>query len=335
MSRLRLQTSFAPMRVHRILLVAAAVIIWSHPAFATFSIIARDPATGEMGIAVASRVLAVRMQVGWAEPGVGIVARQADLNLLYGPRAIELLEKGLAAQQVIEQLLREHPSSAHQIAIIDAQGHVAVSTGPDALDWKGHKKGNDYSVQGNVLVGPKVIEGMADAFEKSTGPLAERLFAALKAGDDVGGDRRGRQSAYLLVVKKNGGFGTGNDHVVDVSVDDHPNPVPELRRLLNVQLAWNAESDAFAALEAGEVERAGRLAAQAAALAPDNSYMHIALGFITYVAGRRDEALTHFQKARRMDPRFSEVWDTYKGGPLLKRVFEDREFVDKVFGPSK
>jgi uncharacterized Ntn-hydrolase superfamily protein len=281
---------------------------------------------------VASRVLAVRMQVGWAEPDVGIVARQADLNLGYGPRAIELLRKGLGAQEVVEQLLREHPSSSHQIAIIDAQGHVAVSTGPEALDWKGHRKGPDYSVQGNVLVGPEVIDAMARAFEQSKGSLAERLFVALKAGDDAGGDRRGRQSAYILVVKKNGGFGEGNDHVVDVSVDDHPNPIPELRRLLNVQFAWKTESDAFNALDAGQLERAKSLGAQAVALAPDNSYMYFSLGFIAYLAGSRAEALSHFQKAREMDPRFSEVWNTYKGAPALKPVFDDAEFVAKVFG---
>ncbi len=232
---------------------------------------------------------------------------------------------------MLDRLLVEHPSSAHQIAVVDARGNIAVSTGPEALKWHGHKKGANYSVQGNVLVGPQVIEAMARAFEQAQGPLAERLFAALKAGDDAGGDRRGRQSASMLVVKKKGGFGQDNDREVCITVDDHPNPVPELRRLLNVQLAWNLSWSEGPLITAGKIQEARTLARQALAFVPDNSYFHIDLGFLTYLTGQREEALRHFQEARRMDKHFADVWDTYRGEAAFKSVFEDRELVEKVF----
>jgi uncharacterized Ntn-hydrolase superfamily protein len=314
----------------RFLLFVTVILCCCTNCFATFSIIART-SDGEMGIAVASRVLAVGSQVGWAEADVGVVARQADLNMGYGPRALELLRSGMDAQKVLERLLAEHPSSSHQIAIIDAKGNIAVSTGPDALNWHGEKKGQDYSVQGNVLVGPQVIEAMARAFEQTKGPLPERLFTALKAGDDAGGDRRGRQSAYMLVVKKKGGFGVDNDRVVDIRVDDTSKPIPELRRLLNIQMAWNLAWAEGKPMSEGKFEEAKALAAQALAYVPDNSYFQFDMGFLSYLTGNRTEALHHFQKARQMDPLFTEVWNSYKLDPTLKPVFDDQKFVEQVF----
>jgi uncharacterized Ntn-hydrolase superfamily protein len=219
----------------RALIVIALLTGLARPAFATFSIVARDPSTGELGLAIASRVLSVRTSGSIAEADVGVVARQADWDTRYARRAIELLRTGMSAPDVLRTLLDERPSTTLQIAIVDPQGRVAAATGAKALAWKGHKTGVNYSVQGNVLVGPHVLDAMASAFEKTSGPLAERLFAALRAGDAAGGDRRGRQSAHLLVVRKNGGYATGDDRVVDVAVDDHKEPLNELRRLLNIQ----------------------------------------------------------------------------------------------------
>jgi uncharacterized Ntn-hydrolase superfamily protein len=221
--------------------IRAAVLILlitgaARPASATFSIIARDPATGELGVAIASRVLAVRTSGSTAEADVGVVARQADWDTRYARRAIELLRTGMPASEVLRTLLEERPSKTLQIAIVDAQGRVAAATGADTLDWKGHKTGASYSVQGNLLAGPGVLDAMARAFEQTAGRLAERLFAALRAGEAAGGDRRGRQSAHLLVVRKNGGYAVGDDRVVDVAVDDHEEPLTELRRLLDLQL---------------------------------------------------------------------------------------------------
>src|SRR5687767_140452 len=179
------------------------VLLSAAPASATFSIVAFDPKTGDLGVAVASRVFGVGNHVPWAEAGVGAVATQAAMNGGYGPRGLELLRQGLSAQQVLERLLAEDKFDrveGRQVAIIDAKGNIAVHTGPAANEWKGHIKGATYSVQGNILAGPHVAEAMSRAFESATGELAERLYAALKAGDDAGGDRRGRQSASILVV---------------------------------------------------------------------------------------------------------------------------------------
>ena len=221
-------------RIRAFVLIALLTGV-ARPASATFSIVARDPATGELGLAIASRVLAVRTSGSIAEADVGVVARQADWDTRYARRAMDLLRSGMSAPDALRTLFEERPSTTLQIAIVDAHGRVAAATGPNALEWKGHKTGINYSVQGNVLVGPEVLDAMARAFEKTTGPLAERLFAALRAGDAAGGDRRGRQSAHLLVVRKNGGYAAGDDRVVDVAVDDHKEPLNELRRLLNIQ----------------------------------------------------------------------------------------------------
>lgn len=226
----------------RHLLLLALVLFAATPAMATFSIVAIDPANGDLGIAVASRYFAVGAVVPWAEANVGAIATQANVNVGYGPRALELLKIGLTAQQVIDKLLEEDTfpgKHGRQIAIVDAKGNIAVFTGPEANDWKGHKKASTYSAQGNILAGPQVVEAMGRAFENTKGELAEKLYAALKAGDDAGGDRRGRQSASILVVRKRGGRNTNNDRYVFVNVDDHPEPMKELRRLLDVQMSIN------------------------------------------------------------------------------------------------
>jgi uncharacterized Ntn-hydrolase superfamily protein len=150
------------------------------------------------------------------------------------------LKMGLTAQQVLDKLVEEDtfPGKAgRQVAVVDAKGNVAVFTGTEANDWKGHRKGASYSVQGNILAGPQVLEAMSRAFESTKGELAERLYAALKAGDDAGGDRRGRQSASILVVRKRGGRNINNDRYVFINVDDHPEPLKELRRLLDIQMS--------------------------------------------------------------------------------------------------
>src|SRR5262249_21864151 len=179
----------------RVLLILALMVASASHAMATFSIVAIDPETGDLGIAVASRYFAVGSVVPWAEADVGAVATQANVNVGYGPRALELLKMGLTAQQVVNRLLNEDTfpgKNARQIAVVDAKGNVAVYTGPQAPDWHGDYKGRTYSVQGNRLAGPKVVEAISRAFDKATGNLAERLYAALKAGDDAGGDRLGR-----------------------------------------------------------------------------------------------------------------------------------------------
>jgi uncharacterized Ntn-hydrolase superfamily protein len=219
----------------RLFLSLALLLFQANSAMGTFSIVAIDPETGDLGVAVASRYFAVGTVVPWAEAGVGAIATQADVNVGYGPRGLELLRQGLTAQQVLERLLAEDTfgsTDGRQVAIIDANGNIATKSGGE--DWKGHEIGATWSAQGNILVGPQVVEAMGKAFESTDGDLAERLYAALKAADNAGGDSRGRQSASILVVRKGGGRNTNNDRLVYINVDDHPDPLAELRRLLNL-----------------------------------------------------------------------------------------------------
>jgi uncharacterized Ntn-hydrolase superfamily protein len=231
--------------MRRVLLILALMVASAGPAMATFSIVAIDPATGDLGVAVASRYFAVGAVVPWAEANVGAVATQANVNVGYGPRALELLRQGLTAQQVMDKLFAEDTfpgKDGRQIAIADSKGNIVVFTGDGAQDWKGHQKGATWSAQGNILVGPHVVEAMGKAFQSTNDELAEKLYAALKAGDEAGGDSRGRQSASILVVRKNGGRNTNNDRYVYINVDDHPEPMRELRRLLDIQMTGNHQT---------------------------------------------------------------------------------------------
>lgn len=205
----------------------------------TFSIVGYDPVNQDWGVAVASKYFSVGAVVPWAEAGTGAVATQANVNVGYGPRGLELLRQGLEAKDVLAKLLAEDAfegKDGRQVAIIDRHGNIAAFTGPKAPEWAGDRQGKTWSAQGNILVGPQVIEAMGRAFESTSGELAEKLFAALKAGDDAGGDRRGRQSASLLVVRRGGGRNINNDRYVYLNVDDNPQPIPELRRLLDINL---------------------------------------------------------------------------------------------------
>lgn len=200
---------------------------------ATFSIVALDPTNGDLGVAVASKFLAVGAAVPWAKAGVGAVATQAWANLAYGPDGLDLLAQGLSAEETLARLLREDGMREHrQVGVVDAQGRAAAHTGRECFPWAGHVVGEGFACQGNILAGPEVVQEMARAFQTAEGELAERLLAALLAGDAAGGDRRGRQSAALLVVREGGSYGGTLDRYIDLRVDDHPRPVQELARLL-------------------------------------------------------------------------------------------------------
>ncbi len=201
----------------------------------TFSMVAHDPAESTWGVAVASKFLAAGAVVSWARAGAGAVATQALARVSAGPQGLELLAAGLSADEALERLLRDDPQRAHrQIGLVDAQGRAAAFTGEECLPWAGHRLGQGYTCQGNILTGPETLDAMASAFETTSGDLAGRLLAALRAGDAAGGDRRGKQSAALLVVKPNGGYGGDNDRYLDLRVDDHPDPVNRLAELLDL-----------------------------------------------------------------------------------------------------
>ncbi len=210
------------------------------PPVATFSILGYDPATGEVGGAVQSRVFSVGNGVLWAEAGVGAAATQAIVDVSYGPQAIALLRKGVKPVDVIKQVWEGDPDPrpvdwtkfGRQFAVIDAQGNVAAFTGPKATEWAGDKQGKYCTAQGNILASPEVVSSMVKAFEETTGHLSVRLLAALEAGQLAGGDKRGMQSAAMLIVKKDAGVWLHNDVVVRLQVDDNPEPIKELRRLV-------------------------------------------------------------------------------------------------------
>lgn len=215
------------------------------PPVATFSILAYDPETGEIGGAVQSRVFSVGNGVLWAEAGVGAVATQAVVDVSYGPKGLELLKQGLSAEEVVKRLWEEDPDplperwtkQGRQFAVVDAKGNVAAFTGPRASEWAGHKTGKHVTAQGNILAGPQVVERMIEAYEATEGHISFRLLAALEAGQAAGGDTRGMQSAAMIVVKEDGGVWLNNDVVLRLQVDDSPQPIAELRRLVEIAAA--------------------------------------------------------------------------------------------------
>jgi uncharacterized Ntn-hydrolase superfamily protein len=214
------------------------------PPVATFSILGYDPTTGEVGGAVQSRVFSVGNGVLWAEADAGVAATQAIVDVSYGPKALALLRAGMKPSAIVSAILDSDPDprpqdwtkEGRQFAVMDAKGNYAAYTGPQATPWAGNKGGKFCTAQGNILAGDAVVNGMVDAFEKTSGHLSLRLMAALDGGQAAGGDKRGMQSAAMIVVKKNGGVWLNNDVVLRLQVDDSPEPLRELRRVVE---KWN------------------------------------------------------------------------------------------------
>ena len=256
------------------LLLVAALLSWlpmtSHPAFsgqpvATFSIVAYDPDTGDLGVAVESRFFAVGSVVPWAKAGVGAIATQSFANTAFGPKGLQFLEKGLPAQEALDLLVKGDPQSGQrQVGIVDGKGRPATWTGAKCNPWAGGRTGKNYTAQGNILTGKEVVEAMASTFEATAGlPLADRLVKALAAGQAAGGDSRGQQSAALLVVRDKGGYGGYNDRYIDLRVDDSPRPIEELQRLLDLHHTTNATTDAGFYMDRGERERGVKIMEEA------------------------------------------------------------------------
>jgi uncharacterized Ntn-hydrolase superfamily protein len=209
---------------------------------ATFSIIAYDPQENEWGVAVASKYLAVGSMVPWAKAGVGAVATQSWGNPSFGPEGLKLLEAGKSPEEVIKILTAADPGrELRQLAVINKNGKTAVFTGSECSEWAGSIEAKNYSVQGNILTGEKVVKAVSDKFKKTEARLAERLTTALAAGQKAGGDQRGRQAAALFVVKEGAGINGLDDRYIDLRVDDHPEPIKELRRLLNLFYKMKAD----------------------------------------------------------------------------------------------
>jgi uncharacterized Ntn-hydrolase superfamily protein len=214
------------------------------PHIATYSIVARDPHNGDLGVAVQSKFLAVGAVVPWAQANVGAVATQATANIRFGPDGLALMASGLSASEVLARLLAEDKATdERQLGLVDAQGRAAAHTGTRCFSWAGHIVGDAFCVQGNILTGEDVVNAMADSYRSSSGELAERLLAALGAGEAAGGDRRGRQSAALYVARTGGSYGNNHDRYIDLRVDDHSEPVSELTRLLSLHRFYLTSPD--------------------------------------------------------------------------------------------
>lgn len=204
-----------------------------HPS--TFSIAAYDPETKSFGVAVQSKFLAVGSAVPWATHDAGAIATQAWANTSYGPDGLALLRSGMTAEATVNRLTSLDEGRNHrQLGIVDTEGRAFAHTGSACMDWAGHVIGEHFTCQGNILTGSQVVESMAHAYETTKAPFADRLMAALKAGQAAGGDKRGQESAAILVVRKAGGYGSFNDRAIDLRVDDHPTPIEELDRILRL-----------------------------------------------------------------------------------------------------
>lgn len=273
----------------------------------TFSIVARDSAAGELGVAVASRFFAVGTVVPWAQANVGAVATQSFANTSFGRRALDLLDRGADPREVQDILLRnDNNPTKRQFGIVSADGQSITYTGKDCLPWAGGRNGTDYAVQGNILAGEAVVAAMESAFMNTAGTLADRMFAALNAGDRHGGDARGRQSAALLVVKEHAGYGGFTDRAIDIRVDDHPEPFKELARLLDyaqMNYAWN---EGWALFTQGEPIAALPHVERAADMAPNNPEVLYDLAVIRLAAGKEREALDALQRALELNPKLKK-----------------------------
>jgi uncharacterized Ntn-hydrolase superfamily protein len=205
--------------------------------------VARDPANGDLGVAVQSKFLAVGSVVPWARAGVGAVATQALANTAYGPEGLRLMAAGWTAPEALNHLLAmDHDPGQRQVLLVDAAGRAAAYTGPHCHHWAGHLVGEGFACAGNILVGAETVQAMAETFKAAQGALPERMVAALAAGQAAGGDRRGQQSAALLVVRTAGGYGGRDDHFMDLRVDDHLQPIVELKRILGLHRLYLTKS---------------------------------------------------------------------------------------------
>jgi uncharacterized Ntn-hydrolase superfamily protein len=262
----------------------------------TYSIVARDSATGELGVAVQSHWFSVGSLVTWAEAGVGAVATQSFVDPSYGPLGLDLMRAGKTAPQALQALLTTDPGrEMRQVAMIDVRGNVAAHTGKQCIKDAGHITGRNYSVQANLMLSDRVWGAMSEAFESAKGSLAHRMLAALDAAQSAGGDIRGRQSAAILIVKGTSSGKPWADRVMDLRVEDHPEPLAEIRRLVRLQEAYDHMNNGDLAVEHSDIEGALREYGAAEIMFPENLEMKFWHAVALVNAGRTEESLRIFK----------------------------------------
>ena len=297
----------APVFMAPLLLNAQPAPSIPHRPVHTYSIVARDAKTGELGVAVQSHWFSVGTSVAWAEAGIGAVATQSFIDPSYGPLGLALMRAGRSAPDALTGLLAaDEGRDVRQVAMIDATGRVAAHTGARCIPAAGDHVGEGYSVQANLMEKDTVWPAMAKAYEASRGDLAERLLAALEGAESQGGDIRGRQSAAILVVKGVSSGRPWQDRLFDLRVEDHPSPVVELRRLVTLQRAYNLMNEGDLAVEKKDDAGALKAYSSAEALVPDNAEMAYWHAVALVNMGRVDEALPVFAKAFRLHPKWRD-----------------------------
>lgn len=292
---------------------------FNQPLAYTYSIVARDELTGEMGVAVQSHWFSVGSIVSWAEAGIGAIATQSFVNVSFGPEGLRMLKEGKTAQEVLDELIsQDEGRDFRQLAIVDVNGNVAAYTGKSCIEYASHRIGKNYSVQANMMLTNKVVDAMAEAFEKSSGPLAERLVEALKAGEREGGDIRGRQSSALLVVR---GKSTGKiweDRLIDLRVEDHQEPIEEIERLLKVFRAYEYMNKGDMAMEKGDDKKALEEYGNAENILPENLEIKYWVAVSLANTGKINQALPKFQYVFQRDKNWIELTKRIVKNGLLK-----------------
>jgi len=315
------------------IVIALLVPSTVHPqsnAEGTFSLVARDPITGELGMAVQSKAFATGSRTITIKGGVAVIAHQADSNPMYGAIGLELLAAGMSPQQALDQMLRsDEGRNNRQVAILDVTGRTAAWTGPGAQDWKGHRCGVNFCAQGNILTGPEVVQAIATTFETAMGPLAERMLAALDAGQAAGGDARGTQAAALVVAKPLAGSAGFGDRVIDLRVDDSRAPLVELRRLLNMFRSRQLVGDANALLRVRKMKEAADAALAAREKSPEFDEAWVVWAATELGAGRKASTLDALRRAIELNPANRRQLPKSRD---FESLWADPEF-QKIIGP--
>lgn len=313
--------------------IIACLLVWSPVSVATqdypadhqgtFSIIGRDPATGELGMAVQSKTIAVGARTRSGKGGLAVMAHQSASSPFYGELGIQLLQAGLTPQAALDTMLRaDEGRDSRQVAILDIQGRTAAWTSPTITDWKGHTCGVNFCAQGNTLTGPEVVAAMVKSFESSKGPLAERLLEALWAGQQAGGDKRGTESAALWILKPLSQAGYG-DRQLDLRVDESKAPIPELRRILTAVRSQEAVGDANRLITKGDLPGALTIVQQAREKSPEMDIVWVALANIHLRMDAKAEALKDVAKAIELNPANRRQLPL---NPNFKALLDDAEF---------
>jgi len=301
----------------------------------TYSIVARDPATGELGVAVQSHWFSVGTTVVWAEAGVGAVATQSFVDPAYGPRLLALLDSGMAAPDALAALIgADSGRNVRQVGVVGALGRAAAHTGARCIESAAQHVGDGYSVQANMMAHDTVVPAMALAYESATGDLTDHLLAALEAAQGEGGDIRGRQSAAILVVRGQRGGQPWADRLVDLRVEDNPRPVAELRRLVDLHRAYEHMNRGDVAVEHGDLEGALAEYGAAAAIAPDNLEITYWQAVTLATNGREAEAEPLFRKVFAADPGWAELTRRLLRPGIVPDTNEGRALVDRIVALS-